>query len=71
MARPANKAVAVVAPAIDPHDWDAPPEVEATVRVRCIVHSRPWTHLRGLAHGEEAEVPAYIAALMIEKGQVE
>lgn len=49
-------------------DWDAPVE---TKRVRCIVHTRPHTHLKGLAHGEEADVPPDVAALMLKRGQVE
>lgn len=60
------------APAAGLDNWDDPPEpVPATVRVRCIVHTRPHTHQEALDFGQEAEVPADVAALMKERGQVE
>lgn len=64
MARPAAKPVVS-------EDWDNPPADTGPVRVRCIVHNRPFTHEKGLDHGEEATVPPDVAALMLERGQVE
>lgn len=54
--------------AVAPESWD---EAPALVRVRCVVHSRPFTHERGLSHGEEADVPMDIASAMEALGQVE
>ncbi len=65
-------------------DWDAPPaapkpakavkkasEFDGPVKVRCIVHTRPFTDLKGLSMDEEATVPPEVAALMLERKQVE
>jgi hypothetical protein len=42
-----------------------------TVRVKCVVHTKPWTHEKHLAHGEEAHVPQHVADVMLKNGQVE
>jgi hypothetical protein len=64
------------------NDWDTSddpePETKAgasefdgPVNVRCIVHTRPWTHEKALDFEEEAEVPADVAKIMLKKKQVE
>lgn len=89
MARPANTAPPAnatppastepAAPDENPN-WDEAAEAEPTVRVRCIVKSRPHTggHIpddpkthRGLYDGEEVVIPVSIAELMLAKKQVE
>lgn len=41
------------------------------VKVRCIVHTGPFTHLKRLDFGEVTEVPEHVAALMLANKQVE
>jgi hypothetical protein len=45
----------------------APPAVDPRDLVRCDRHTRPFAQERGLAYGEEVDVPADIAALMKEE----
>jgi hypothetical protein len=62
-------------------DWDnepkQEPEHETTnkqlVRVRCITDDRPFTGTRALAlqNGEEADVPADVAKVLVERKHVE
>jgi hypothetical protein len=56
---------AAPAPAAMPSEFDAP------VKVRCIVHTRPHTDLKALAHEEIAEVSAWLAKAMLKLKQVE
>jgi len=59
---------------------DAQPKEEAAgaqpkqlVRVRCITDNHPFTGTRALAlqNGEEADVPADVAKVLVERGDVE
>jgi hypothetical protein len=46
----------------------APAPASDTVRVACTSDRHPWTHERPLRFGEVAEVPAGVAASLIEAG---
>jgi hypothetical protein len=61
-------------------DWDNEPKQEPEhtepkqlVRVRCITDARPFTGTRALAleNGEEADIPADVAKILVERKQVE
>jgi hypothetical protein len=66
-------------------DWDNDPkhepkhhepehaEAKQLVRVRCITDDRPFTGTKamGLANGEEADVPADVAKVLVERKHVE
>lgn len=77
MARPRN----TEAPAgTDSTNWDETAEAEPTVKVRCIVDTRPHTGghdpedpktLLGLYKDQEVEIPASVAKAMLAKKQVE
>jgi hypothetical protein len=41
------------------------------VRVKCIVDSRPWTDIKALDRGEEADVPEELAKVLEERKLVE
>lgn len=58
---------------LSPPTVDAPPSpvMAATVKVRCIVKNNPWTDVKPLEYGEEAEVSREIAELMRGNHQVE
>jgi len=59
------------------HGWDEDqaqhptPPVEGHVRVKCIIHTMPWTDTKALEFEEEADVPRAIADAMLKKKQVE
>lgn len=40
------------------------------VKVRCVVATQPWTDTKPLNIGDEATVPAEVAAAMLKNGQV-
>jgi hypothetical protein len=50
----------------EPAVYDAP-----LMRVKCIIHERPWTGTKALVHGEEADIPEELAERMIDLKQVE
>lgn len=41
-----------------------------TVKVMCFVDTKPWTHEKSLARGEQATVPRKVAAEMVKRHQV-
>lgn len=56
------------------HEQPAPTqETKQMVRVRCITDDRPFTGTKalGLANGEEADVPADVAKVLVERKHVE
>lgn len=43
---------------------------ETPVNVVCISERSPWTHERPLKHGEQTQVPKWVADLLAKKGHV-
>lgn len=41
-----------------------------TVKVVCIVDTKPWTHERPLARGEQTVIPRKVAEVMAERYQI-
>lgn len=70
----AAAAAKAASPVSGGEDWNEPEpasEFDAPVRVRCIVHTRPFTDKKALNHEEEADVSAEVAEIMLKRKQVE